>query len=539
MKLIHYICGIVFLFSLLGHSENKYVSGLSIQQLTGQLDQLLREKEVFVAHKEFRIDSLKQALNRCSILEEQYALSMLILDEYRSYLCDSALKYVDKNWEIACRTGNKDWQNETQLHRANLLLTVGLYWEAMEILNSVDTNSFSLKLLRQYYHCSEQIYDHMANYAQQLSGDVYKRKSRLYTDSLLLVTPPDGCEYMRILARKLYNEGQIVEAERVLLEALGQYSFGSHNYAVITATLGKMQSSGDKKKKYLLVSAISDIMSAVKENTSLRNLAVELYAEGDIDRAYRYCNAAMEDANFYNARLRSLEIGRIHPIIEAAYKAEIQHSHRRLQFCLMVIGVLFIILALFFYFLYRWNRKLNRMKNELQQANEGLRGLNAESQKLNVSLSEANKVKEEYIGRFMSLCAAYISNMKNYQSQVYGKIMTNKLGELKQMLNSDEIVEEEVRQFYRNFDEAFLNIYPNYVTEFNRLLREEEYIVLSHDRCLTPELRIFALMRLGVTDTERIAKFLQYSTNTVYTYRTRMRNKARNKVEFDKKIQIL
>ncbi|WP_349874835.1 DUF6377 domain-containing protein, partial [Bacteroides cellulosilyticus] len=360
-------------------------------------------------------------------------------------------------------------------------------------------------------------------------GKEYKRKSKSYIDSLLLISESNSNEYMRLLARKSYSEGNENKAKEVLLGVLQKYEFGSHDYAVITSTLSEMEPVGEKRKRYLLLSAMSDVMSAVKENKSLRNLAAELYAEGDIERAYHYCTISMDDANFYNARLRSLEIVKIQPIIEKAYKQKVAEQHRRLRIYLIAITGLFVLLMAFWIVLYKQNKKLDKIKVKLQVSN-------AELSNLNKSLSESNMVKEEYVGRFMSLCSSYISNLKHYQSMVYSKIVVGKIEELKSMVRSSDVIELEIRQFYRSFDEAFLNIYPNFIVGFNTLLREEERIVLPNSRCLTPELRIFALIRLGITDTDRIAKFLQYSTNTVYSYRTKIKNKAIDKTCFDKKI---
>ena len=219
----------------------------------------------------------------------------------------------------------------------------------------------------------------------------------------------------------------------------------------------------------------------------------------------------------------------IQPVIERAYKQKIHEQHGRLQVYFAVITGMFVLLTVFFVVLYKQNKKLDRIKVKLQITNDDLSDLNK-------SLSESNRVKEEYVSRFMSLCSSYIANLKHYQSMVYSKIVVGKIEELKTMVNSSDVIELEVRQFYRNFDEAFLNIYPNFIVEFNELLREEERFVLPKSRCLSPELRIFALIRLGITDTDRIAKFLQYSTNTVYSYRTKIKNKAIDKTCFDKKI---
>lgn len=506
------------------------VISFSVPSLIHRLDEVLDKKEYYIAEKKHRIDSLKNMLSFVDLPVRKYALSKRLVEEYRSYIYDSAMKYVDLSWEIAMQTKDTNQLNETTILRSNVLLSVGMYKEAIENLHTIDFPKLSLPLLKQYYHCCEQTYHHLSNYAGESAyGKVYKNNSKMYIDSLLLLSKENSNEYRRLLARKLFTEGDTESAKKILLEVLQKYKFGSHDYAVINSTLSEMESSKEDRKRYLLLSAISDVMSAVKENKSLRNLAVELYAEGDIERAYHYCTVSMDDANFYNARLRSIETAQIQPIIEKTYKMKIQEQHKRLQIYLIVITGMFVLLAVFFVFLYLQKKNLDRVKVKLQVSNNEL-------SKLNESLSESNMVKEEYVGRFMSLCSSYIVKLRHYQSMVYSKIATGKIDELKSMTRSSEIIEIEMKQFYNSFDEAFLNIYPNFITEFNKLLREEERIVLPKDKLLSPELRIFALIRLGIMDTDRIAKFLQYSTNTVYSYRTKIKNKAIDKNEFDKKI---
>lgn len=530
----------IFSFLIITNTSRANEASQSIPTLLKQMDHLLQEREIFVTQKEHKLDSLKHQLALSKSLDDKYKLSTKLIEEYKSYICDSALKYIDNSWEIAMLTKENNRLNEVKLQKANLLTTIGLYHETFDILDDIHANELPSELLKQYYHCCEQAYYHMSNYASNsFYENVYKQKCQLYIDSLLNIPLARDNGRIRLLARKLYYEGNGKKAQELLRNVLKSHTFGTHGYAIITATLSGMVSSDEEKKKLLLLSAMSDIMSAVKENTSLRKLAVELFKEGDIERAYHYCNISMSDANFYNARLRSLEIAQIQPIIENAYQQEIKKQQRRLKVCLIAITILFCTLTVFSRLLQKQNKKLNIVKMKLQQSNRELSELNESLLTLNASLSESNKVKEEYVNRFMSLCASNIANLKQYQSVIYSKILTNKIGELKTLVNSTEFIEIEVKQFYQNFDEAFLNIYPNFIIEFNQLLKTEERISLPQGKKLPPELRIFALIRLGITDTEKIAKFLQYSINTVYSYRTKIKNKAINKADFDTKISII
>lgn len=512
------------------NAEKEKAPSSQTSSLIAQLDEALTHKDRYVEYKKRRIDSLKtQFTSTTDSSDRHYQINAQLIEEYKSYVYDSAMKYVTTNLAIASRMNSVDKLNESKIRHSTILLSAGMYKEAVETLQSIPPKTLSAGLRKNYYHCFEQTYHHLSNYSEKSSyGDMYKQMSRVYIDSLLLISQKGTDEYKRLLARKEFSAGNRQKAKTILLEVLQKKQFGSHDYAMICSTLSQMVPSGEERKRYLLLSAISDVISTVKENESLRNLAIELYAEGDIARAYHYCTASMDDANFYNARLRSLEIAKIQPIIDKTYRLKIEEQRERLQAYLFVISILFVLLTAFFIALYMQKKYLNIARAKLLVSN-------SELSKLNKSLSEANVVKEEYVGHFMSLCSSYITKLKHYQSMVYSKIVTGKIDELRAMTKSSELIELEMKQFYSNFDKAFLKIYPNFISEFNELLREEEHFVLSKDK-LTPELRIFALMRLGITDTALIAKFLQYSTNTVYTYRTKIKNKSINRNEFEANI---
>ena len=281
------------------------------------------------------------------------------------------------------------------------------------------------------------------------------------------------------------------------------------------AHLYKDEKQTDAYGKYLALSAISDIKVSVKENAALSNLAFVLYERGDVSRAYRYIKRSLEDAIFCNARLRTVEISRVLPVIEAAYKQQIERQRHQLVFFLIVVSILSAFLIVSVILIYKQMKKLSATQRNLKQANH---------------------IKEEYIGHFLNLCSIYIEKLDRFRSTVNRKITAGQAEELLKLTKSSQFAGVEQKEFYANFDNAFLHLYPNFVAEFNELLQPEERFVLKTGELLNTELRIFAIIRLGIDDSSKIANFLHYSINTIYTYRNKVKNKAINRDKFEEEI---
>jgi len=273
--------------------------------------------------------------------------------------------------------------------------------------------------------------------------------------------------------------------------------------------------------------------SAVREYISLRKLAVLLYQEGDIDRAYSYLKLCMDDAVFCNARLRILEILQIFPLINDTYQQKAEKQQEQMKWALVSISLLSIFLLIAIFYVYKQMKRVAAARHEVIDANKRLKELNEELHRYNLQLKEANHIiaensylKEEYIGRYMDQCSVYLEKMDNYRRSL-GKIAaTGKVDELYKNIKSSKFIEEELKEFYANFDNTFLQLFPTFVEDFNTLLAEGEQIYPKVNERMSTELRIFALIRLGITDSVKIAQFLRYSVTTIYNYRTKVRNKA-------------
>ncbi|MCC8132252.1 MAG: DUF6377 domain-containing protein [Tannerellaceae bacterium] len=288
-----------------------------------------------------------------------------------------------------------------------------------------------------------------------------------------------------------------------------------------------------QRKVYLAQSAIADIKAANKENISLRFLAHLLFLDGDIQRANVYIKKSMDDANFFNGRLRNTQTSMVFPIINEAYQTERLQQQKKLMLLLAVVSLLSCILIITLGFIKRQINKLSRAQQEILQINERLNELNTDLQKanriqkeMNTNLKEANYIKEQLIGTFLEICTEYIDKFQKFKVFVNRKIKVGQLNDILKVIGKTDNGSQELKDLYANFDKAFLAIYPDFVEEFNKLLREEEQYPIKDDQSLNHELRIFALVRLDITDSNKIATFLHYTLRTVYNYRHKVKSKA-------------
>jgi hypothetical protein len=284
---------------------------------------------------------------------------------------------------------------------------------------------------------------------------------------------------------------------------------------------------------WLAQTAILDLKTAVREYAALQRLARLLYEQGDLERAYRYLNCSMEDAVACNARLRFLEVTEFYPIIDRAYVAKENRERLMMHRMLLLVSVLAVMLIVLLSWLWIWMRKLSAMRKELYTANREL-------QVVNDQLEQTGKIKEVYIVRYLERCVSYLEKLEHYRRLLEKLAMASKIDELFKMIRSEQFLRDERKKFYGEFDKSFLDLFPNFVEDFNLLLVEDGRIYPKPHELLNTELRIFALIRLGVTDTTQIAHFLGYSLATVYSYRSKMRNRAKgDKDHFEQDVMKL
>ncbi len=502
-----------------------------------KLDQTIKERPIYMEQKELKLVELKRQLHRQIPDEERFAILGTLLDEYRSFNTDSALHMAEEREQIAIRLGNREYIDNARMNKADVLGMTGMYKEVMDLMRNIHIDRLPVDIHPYYYHIYRTVYGLMADYAvTAYEKKLYTELTDKYRDSLLLVNKDNLLIHTLIQSDQYNVRNEYDKAIRLLTDYLALQKDYEHDVAICAYTLSesyRLKGDKEKEKEYLIVSAMADMKTAVREYISLRKLAVLLYQEGDIERAYSYVKICMEDAAACNARLRKLEILEIFPIINDAYQQKTEKQQEQMKWALVSISLLSLFLLLAIFYVYKQMKKVAAARREVIDANKRLKELNDELHLSNAQLKEANHsiaensyLKEEYIGRYMDQCSVYLEKMDNYRRSL-GKIAaTGNVEELYKNIKSSKFIEGELKEFYTNFDNTFLQLFPTFVEDFNALLADDEQISLKAGERMNTELRIFALIRLGITDSVKIAQFLRYSVTTIYNYRTKVRNKA-------------
>ena len=529
---------IITLFQINSYSQ-------STDSLLKLLDQTIAHRLEYDRNKEGQILQLKTMLGNTQVHETQFSLLGNLFTQYLPYNTDSAMLYTQKRIDLATAMEAPLYLAESQMNMAAIKNNTGMYKEALDILNNFNATQLTPQLKLYRFQLYRTIYGAMHDYA--ISGQeqqTYQRLTNAYRDSIIAQAEPGTKDYLYAVSDQMIIHGQCQEAVDLLTNYIRTIPSDNHDKAIVAYNLSQAWSClGDEQQafNYLTISAICDIKESIKEYISLWQLATMVYHRGDIDRAYNYLKCSLEDATFSKARLRTLKITEILPVIEKAYQSNREQQQRRMKLMMVVISLLLVFLAMAVVQTRHQLIKLKRTKSELSAANEKLQQLNHELAQYNQQvvevngiLAETSSIKEEYIGRYMDLCSHYLDKMDEYRRTMYKKATTGKTDELVNDLKSAQFIKNELKDFYTNFDHTFLRLFPTFIDEFNALLNPEEQITLKPTELLNTELRIFALIRLGITDSEKIANFLRYSITTIYNYRTKMRNRAAgNRNDFD------
>ena len=546
----------LLLFTLFG---TLYASASEVDSLFHKLDETLAQSEYYVQKRQQRIDVIKKKKELTTLPEEQYQINYDLANLYLGFQYDSAYVYSLKCMEIAAMLPTEEPRQKAAIHYANVLSSAGLFLEAKEVLDRMNTLLPSLSY--SYYSACERLYANLCDYHGNsgfvpLYGARLKEACRVAFQSLSANDPL----YYLYSFRDFEADSQWEKALDMAVKYATLTEGDSQPHAVALGCMADAYSHlGDKEKQKecLILSAISDIASATKENASMLQLSILLFHEGEVNRAHRYIKVALEDANFYNARFRNLQISKTLPIIEAAYQQTATAYKQKLLFCLACITLLCLFLVFIAMKLRRKTTRLTHLQQQLTLQNKELTHFTEEQKKLvllqsalnkeiedrNRELSqltgkykEANRAKEEYIGHFLQMCSIYISKLNDYRKTINRKLMAGQYQDLVVFTSSQKHILTERHELYRQFDIAFLHLYPGFVKQLNELLLPDEQIEFKNGEGLGNELRIFALLRLGVTDSSQIADFLGYTLPTIYTYRTKMRNRAKDRDNFESDI---
>jgi len=521
----------------------------SSDSLLVKLNQTIEQRPSYMQRKEEALETLRQSLSKLSAgnVERRMNLYEALWQENRSYNTDSSLFYATALSQLAQQAGNEEQKQNALLHRATALMTIGMFKEADEIIKPLREGGVLPGQRSQFFHLCRSLFGLMADYAVTAQEKAaYASLTDDFRDSLLTIYESGSNMYRMIYADKLTAHGKYAEALRELLPFTptgdGRFDAGYH-YTIAEAYyhMGRIEEA----RHYYTLAAISDMQSDTREYIALRKLAVILFQSGDIDRAYHYLTLCMADAKACNARLRILEILDTFPVVNEAYLEKKQQQQRVITGVLIAISLLVVSLIFAIFSVLKQKKALQQAQTDLAHANSQLNEVNRtlveyneEMKRQNQLITETSYLKEAYITQYMDQCSTYLEKMESFRKRLRQLLSAGKTKEIQQALTSyNQEVETELAEFYDSFDTTFINLFPTFVEDFNALLREDEQVQLKPGQKLNTELRVFALIRLGITDSTKIAHFLRYSVTTIYNYRTRMRNRARgDRDELEKQV---
>ncbi len=524
------------------------------QALLRTLDDIIQNHKVqYQAQRIKQINQLK-AQARTATGYNKYNLYKEIFDLYSHFQTDSAQVYICKMQQLPAYKTDVVMQATLHVAQAEIMAVSALYAEALSELDKVPQSLISSEhadLRLYYYRVKRALYGWMCTYYTKSSGQhkLWEEKTMNYRDSLLSVDAIKNMSRDIVMADKYNALRQPEKALKMLKPYSAQASEATPNPFVCFTLAHAYILSGNRTKAihYLTLTAIADLRSATCEYQALPMLAQILFDQGDVERAYTYLLCSMEDASYCKAGLRSIEASTIFPIIDKQYKQREKEQRERDHLLMYgLVGLSFILIAMVVYLRKQmlklrqmrqkqslYNKQLSAANQQMHEANEKLqvalqevKRTNEELQNTYSQLRMTDKVKEEYIARYLNRCRMYLDQLAEFRSATLRLIKNRHFEELANQLKRDLNAKTEQTQFYEDFDAAFLTLFPDFVASFNALLQPEHQLSVKKNGLLNTELRIYALIRLGIHDTTRIAHFLDYSTATVYNYRSKIRNKA-------------
>lgn len=502
------------------------------RDLLKQLDATIREKAAIDDAKHERIDSVKREISLLSTDEERYAIYDKLYDEYYQYEIDSAITYARKKCSLAEGTlaeGKNPEQDKERMYDATLDLAdryvlSGMYIETMSLISQINSDELPYTWQARYFHICNAMYKGMAAASDdKLLAEEYRRKQEEFRERLYERIGPEDISRLYVRSEMMIDNGKARDIIDELVEKHSSPDLSIHEKAIISymAAQACMQCGREDEAIALLAeSAEHDLRTPVNEYKSLYELAALLYKKGDLDRAYNYIVRSVNDAMAANARVNIQSINNILPIITNSYNEMIKGNERQLRWILAIISCLALLLVITV-------RITLKDKKKIAEAND----------KLNEYVSllqDSNSIKESYLGRYLDMCSDYIAGLERYRSMLKRSAKSGGYSEVMENLKSNEYIDKELADFYSRFDVTFLDLFPDFIKQLNLLLAEDKrYEDRSREGILSTELRVAALIRLGVNDSVKIAHFLRRSASTIYNYRVKMRNAALDRDSFE------
>ena len=528
-------------------------AGSKTQQLRQKLDNLLEQRNALIDNKNKDINRLKKNLTTSENTLKRLQTYEQLFEEYYVFQFDSAMTYLNKGIKLAKETQNTYYYNSNTISKAELLSIGGLYNEAIHEIEQVDTTILDKAQHFEYYFSLFRIHTYWADFCNdktytpthRLKAQDYLKKAMPFCDE----TDKSYEYYLGEYAVFVLNNPQVARVHYI--KALKQLPQNSRFYAMscfaLSGSYGN-EGNAEKQEEFLLLSSIADIENCTMENFALQNLAMYIFEHNkdELDLAQQYIQTALEDAHFYNNRLRIIEISSKLPVIVSSYQQTLNQRNKVQMTAIIVISLLLLFLLSAVFYIVKQTKRLSLQQQELQKNNNQLSELNRQQKELNMQLHglnallvDTNRKRERLAKLYIDLCAKYITRLKKQQTLVKRKIKANQITELLSQLSSERLSEEDAATFLSRFDKAFLDLYPDFTEELNSLLLPEGQIQNKSTDELTTEQRIMALIRLGVKESAEIADLLFYSPQTIYNYRSVLKGKAINKETFEEEVMKL
>ena len=540
MRLFLYILLILMPVSAMAKQTLATTDITDERHLLELLDSYIEKRDVYAKQKEEKLKQLKLRLRTADNNATRLAILDKIYREYYTYRYDSALVYADRGLALSQSDNDAYFTMLNRINRAAVLSTGGLYSQSEALLNEIGKEGVPQRLRQYYYYTFTWLYNYWESFCDksEFKDDLHKKKHHYLKLTVSATSNDNTALHAYLNAELAFMENPLGKNVLSLYTtALMHSPVNSRVHASAAYCIARYYREIGKTQlyeKYIIEAAISDMVCPLKENLALQEFSTYLYKKDAkyADHAAQYIYCSMEDAKFYNNRLRMLEISNILPIIATANQEALAHKERIVRGVLAVVSFMSLVLFAMAIFGYKQNKWLARSRREIRSQNRQLT-------ELNEKLIATNHRRETYMRLFMDISAVYIRKLIEYRKLVSRKIKANQAADLLKTINSYKLAEEEATTFYTRFDRAFIELYPGFVDELNALLMPEAQIELPSPNSLTTEARIYALMRLGVTDSQEIATLLFYSTQTIYNYKSAMRTRAINRDTFDEDISRL
>ena len=533
---------IVIIITLL-MTQPIYVKGDN-NQLYKQLDAALAQRAYYVELKEKSLNDIKQGAKYVTSNEDKLKLYEQLANDYKAYEYDSAITYVNKGLILAQKSNNIFFNKRFQLSQTRLLITRGFYAEAKEILQKIEPKEEPRDYQFLYYYTMYGLYNNWSTYCENNEfSKNYDLKKVEYLKKAIELSPKKDAFYYYLMGELYYfsNHPNNNKTIQYYKKALSMEKANSRLHAMTAFALSEVYQKANNlelMEHYLLVAAISDITSATKENVALQDIALFIYKHKtrSLNKAQEYINLSLEDAYTYKSRLRRIEISSKLQLITNAYTDDIKTTNRLLNIALLVIILLLLGVGISSLFIRKKNRLLKQKKDEISATSDKMEKLNGQLHLINDELKDTNQKRERLVKVYIDLCYKNIERNQKLRTLAVRKIKANQSKELLSLLSSSSSTEKENKEFLTEFDKAFLSLYPTFVNELNQQLTESAHIQLKENGEMPPILRVCALLRLGITESSKIAGILSYSPQTVYNYRSILKNNAIDKEHFEENV---